>query len=74
LSNIVTYDLPDDFIDEQNRILREIEKPEIDALAAEYMPVENMILVVVGDKSIVLPGLAELDFPIVELDEDANPL
>jgi zinc protease len=74
LSNIVTYDLPDDFIDEQNRILREIEKPEIDALAAEYLPVESMIVVVVGDKSVVLPGLAELDFPIVELDEDANPL
>jgi zinc protease len=74
LSNIVTYDLPDDFIDEQNRILREIEKPEIDALAAEYLPVEDMILVVVGDKSVVLAGLEELDFPIVELDEDAKPL
>jgi zinc protease len=74
LSNVVTYDLPDDFIDQQNRILRDIDKAEIDALAAQHLPVEGMILVVVGDKSVVLPGLVELDFPIVELDEDANPL
>jgi zinc protease len=74
LSNIVTYDLPDDFIDEQNRILRDIRESEIDALAAGYLPIEDMILVVVGDKSVVLPGLEALDFPIVELDEEANPL
>lgn len=74
LSNVVTYNLPDNFIDEQNRILRDIGKPEIDALAATHLSVDSMILVVVGDKSVILPGLAELDFPIVELDENANPL
>ena len=74
LSNIVTYDLAEDFIDQQNEILEDIEKPEIDDLAAELLSIEDMILVVVGDKQIVLPGLEALELPIVELDEDANPL
>jgi zinc protease len=74
LSNIVTYDLPEDFIDQQNQILEQIEKSDIDALAAEYLPIEDMILVVVGDREVILPGLEALDMPIVELDEDANPL
>ena len=74
LSDIVTYGLPGDFIDRQNEILADIEKPEIDALAAAELDIDDMILVVVGDKGAILPGLQELDFPIVELDEDANPL
>jgi zinc protease len=74
LSNIVTYDLPEDFIDQQNEILAAIERSEIDALAVEHLNFEDMILVVVGDKEVILPGLAALDLPIVELDEDANPL
>jgi len=74
LSRIVTYDLPDDFIDEQNEILENITKAEIDALAADLLNVDDMILVVVGDREVVLPDLEALDFPIVELDEDANPL
>jgi zinc protease len=74
LSNIVTYDLPGDYIDQQNQILDRIEKPEIDALAAEQLRIEDMIFVVVGDREATLAGLQGLDLPIVELDEDANPL
>jgi len=74
LSNIVTYDLPEDYIDEQNRILDGMEKPDIDALAAEHLGIEDMILVVVGDRNETLSGLETLDLPIVELDEGANPL
>lgn len=74
LSEIVTYDLPADFIDRQNQILEGITKPEVDALAAALLDIDEMILVVVGDRETILPGLQALDFPIVELDEDANPL
>ena len=74
LSEIVTYNLPEDYIDTQNRILAGITKPEIDALAAAQLDVGDMILVVVGDRGTILPGLQALDYPIVELDEEANPL
>jgi len=74
LSNIVTYDLPESFIDEQNRILSAIGKPEIDALAAKYLSIDDMIFVVVGDREVIGPGLEELGLPIVPLDTDGNPL
>ena len=74
LSNIVTYNLSVDYIDQQNRILDGIGKPDIDALAAEHVRIEDMIFVVVGDRTETLPGLQGLDLPIVEFDEDANPL
>jgi zinc protease len=74
LSNIVTYDLPEDFIDTQNRILADIESSEINSLASANLNLDEMITVVVGDKNVILPGLEALELPIVELDEDANPL
>jgi zinc protease len=74
LSDIVTYDLPEDFIERQNRILAGIGKPRLDALAASQLPVEDMIVVVVGDRERILPGLDDLPFRIVELDEDGNGL
>lgn len=74
LSNVVIYDLPENFIERQNTILAEIDKTAIDARAREHLQTEEMIAVVVGDKSVILPGLQDLELDIVELDEDANPL
>jgi zinc protease len=74
LSDIVTYGLADDFTERQNAILAGIRKPEIDALASANLGIDEMILVVVGDKSAILPDLERLDYPIVELDVEGNPL
>ncbi len=74
LSNILTYKLADDFVDEQAEILENISKEEIDALAAKHLNIDEMIMVVVGDKAVIMPGLEELGYDIVELDEDGNPL
>ena len=35
---------------------------------------DDMIIVVVGDKQTVLPSLEELGYEIVELDESGNPI
>ena len=35
---------------------------------------DEMIIVVVGDKQAILPELKELGYDIVELDEDGNPV
>jgi zinc protease len=74
LSDIVNYNLSEDFVARQNEILARIEKPEIDALAASQLPIEEMIVVVVGDKDAILPGLEELGRPITELDGDGKIL
>ena len=74
LSRILTYNLPDDFVDQQNDILGNISREELNALAVKYLDIDQMILVVVGDKAKILPGLQTLGHPIVELDADGNPI
>lgn len=74
LGRIMTHDLPDDFIDQRNQILANIRLEELNALAAKHLDLSQMIMVVVGDKQKILPGLQALGHPIVELDTDGNPL
>ena len=72
LSNMVTYDLDPSFVDEQNAILQAMTKGEMDALADKHLNLDDMIMVVVGDRDVVFEGLETLGYPIVELDEDGN--
>ncbi|TPE46156.1 M16 family metallopeptidase [Pontibacter mangrovi] len=74
LGRILEYDLKKDFVKKQTDILQNITKQEIDALAAKNLPVNNMHIVVVGDKQTVLPKLEALHYEIVELDTDGNPI
>jgi zinc protease len=74
LSQILTYNLDDDFVSVQNRILEEIGREELNKLAAEHLKVDDMIIVVVGDKESVLPQLEDLGYDIVELDIDGRPV
>ena len=74
LSQILTYDLDDDFVSVQNRILEEIGQEELNNLAAEHLNMDDMIIVVVGDKASVLPQLEDLGYEIVELDVEGRPV
>ena len=74
ISNILTYNLPASFVDEQNAILANIEADEVNALAAKYLDTKDMTIVVVGDKATILPDLQKLGYDIVELDADGNPI
>ena len=68
LGRIVKYNLPENYVDTQREIINTIDKNEIDALAREKLPLENMLILVVGDKSVILESLEALGYPIVELD------
>ncbi|MEO6520149.1 MAG: pitrilysin family protein [Mucilaginibacter sp.] len=74
LSRIQQYKLQPTFADEQNKILQGISKPEIDALAVKYLDINKMVILVVGDKDRVLPGLQKLGYEIIELDADGEPV
>ncbi|MDF3077166.1 MAG: insulinase family protein [Sphingobacteriaceae bacterium] len=73
LSRILEYDLKPTYVDEQGKIRNSISKSDIDALAKKYLDLNKMVIVVVGDKKSILPGLQKLGYPIVELDADGNP-
>ncbi|MBC7920545.1 MAG: insulinase family protein [Ferruginibacter sp.] len=74
LEQIIKYDLPRDFVERQNEILRRITKAEIDALAKKRLPVDRMLITVVGDKQLVKPGLERLGYELVELDKEGSPV
>jgi len=72
LSRIQQYDLKPSFVDEQNKILANITKGEVDELAKQYLNTDSMTILVVGDKEKIMPGLQKLGYHIVELDADGN--
>ena len=74
LSRILTFNLADDFVDRQNEILANVEAQELNAIAARQLVMDDMIIVVVGDRSVVQTELEGLGYEIVYLDADGNPV
>ena len=68
LGRIVQYNLPENYVDMQRDIITNLDKNEMDALAREKLPLDSMVILVVGDKSVILASLEALGYPIVELD------
>ncbi len=67
LSRVVHYDLDKTYVDEQTEIINNISKEEINALADKTLQVDNMNIVVIGDKASNIDALNELGYEIVEL-------
>lgn len=74
LGRIIEYDLPADFVDQQADIIRTITQDEINSLAKKYLPMDNMYMLVVGDKAFIHASLQELGYDIVELDAEGKPV
>ena len=74
LSRILIYDLDESFVEEQNEILASIGAEELNELATKHLTMDDMIIVIVGDKAVILPQLEELGYEIVELDAEGNEL
>ncbi len=74
LGQIIEYDLPANFVEQQTSIINAITQDQINQLAKKHLPLENMIILVVGDKEVILSPLKELGYPIVELDSEGEPV
>lgn len=74
ISRIIMYDLPANFVEQQTKILNNISADEIDGLAKKYFDINNMNILLVGDKDLFLPGLKDFGCEIVELDADGNKM
>jgi zinc protease len=72
IQRMLQYNLPANYVDQQNKILKNITKPEIDALAKKYINADKMNMVLVGDKARILPGLQKTGYEIVELNTDGK--
>ena len=73
ISNIATYDLPFDYIKDQEDVVRNMTVESHNALAKKYIRPDEMIYLVVGDAATQLEGMKSLGFgdPIL-LDTNGN--
>ena len=74
LNNILRYNLDPNYVKQQNEILQNISREEIQAIAKKYLPYEKMNIILVGDKAAIKPGLEKLGYEVVELDPEGNVL
>jgi zinc protease len=74
ISRILEYDLPADYVDQQNKILQKLSKSEIDALAGRWINPDRINIVLVGDKAKILPGLKNSGYEIEELDKNGEAI
>ncbi|HEX6431086.1 MAG TPA: pitrilysin family protein [Niastella sp.] len=74
IQRMLQYNLPANYVDQQNKILQHITKPEIDALAKKWINPNKLNMVLVGDKARILPGLQKTGYEIVELNTDGKPV
>ena len=74
LSRMSTYGLKPDFVDEQADILAGMTKADFDTLAKANLNLDEMIMIVVGDKAKVYDEVAALGYKMVEIDADGNPI
>ena len=74
LKRISDFNLNPDFVDKQNNILKTITKEEINQLAKDKLPMDKMVITVVGDKKLVYDGLSKLGYEIIEMDADGKVL
>lgn len=69
LSRILEYDLPADYPKKQNEILAKMSTADIKAMVDKHLPaIDEMNIVLVGDKEKVWKGLEQLGYNMVELD------
>lgn len=74
LRRILDYKLDADFVKKQAEILKEMTSSEIKTLAQKHLVKDKMIMVVVGDKSVVWEGLNKLGYPVVEINKEAEAI
>ncbi|MFZ1858857.1 MAG: pitrilysin family protein, partial [Chitinophagaceae bacterium] len=70
IGRILDYNLPANYVDQQNKILANLTKQQIDAVAKKMLNPDKMNILLVGDKAKILEGVKKLGYEIIELDVD----
>lgn len=74
IGRILDYNLPANYVDQQNKILANLTKQQVDAVAKKMLNPEKMNILLVGDKAKILEGVKKLGYEIIELDADGKKL
>ena len=74
IGRILNYNLPANYVDQQNKILAKLTKQEVDAVAKKMLAPEKMNILLVGDKAKIMEGVKKLGYEIIELDADGKKI
>ncbi|HLG04206.1 MAG TPA: pitrilysin family protein [Bacteroidia bacterium] len=74
MKSIIDYSLPDNYAEEQNKVLQSMTKSQVDALAKKWLDPDHMVISVIGDKARIGAALAQLGYEVVEVDAFGNPM
>ena len=69
LNKIVQNNLPGDFVKQQNNIINNLTKQEIDAITKETIVPEKMTILIVGDKEKIKAPLEKLGYKVLDYKE-----
>ncbi len=72
IRRILDYNLPANYVDQQNKILAKLTKQQVDAVAKKMLTPEKMNILLVGDKAKIMEGVKKLGYEIIELDADGK--
>lgn len=62
------YQLSPQYTEEQSEIIDNLELSELNKLAQKHMDLEQMVILVVGDKKVIEPNLKNLGYDLVQLE------
>jgi zinc protease len=74
IRRILDYNLPADYVAQQNKIMKNMTAGQMKAMAQKYLKPEKMNILLVADKQRVLDKVKKLGYEIVELDADGNKI
>lgn len=72
IRRILDYNLPANYVDQQNKILANLTKEQIDAVAKKMLDPSKMNILLVGDKAKIYEGVKKLGYEVIELDADGK--
>ena len=74
IGRILDYNLPANYVDQQNKILANLTKQQVDGMAKKMLNPEKMNILLVGDKAKILEGVKKLGYEIIELDAEGKKI
>ena len=75
ISDIALYELPFDYIEEEEEVVRSMTQEDHNKLAEKYIKPNEMIYLIVGDAGTQLDGARSLGFgEPIQLDQNGNPV
>jgi zinc protease len=72
IRRILDYNLPSDYVAQQNKILKSMTAAQMKSMAQKYLKPEKMNILLVADKQRVIEKVKKLGYEVVELDADGN--